>query len=81
VLVVVSRWKRAFTSCVNSVKRFKTTKNLIYTTMKVKKIMSDALKNYLGEDWKMIFNVEDYYYLVEDLLDEDDEETFCGSNL
>ena len=36
--------------------------------------MSDNIKEHLGEDWKIIFNVDDYYYLVEEYLEEVEED-------
>ena len=44
-------------------------------TMKVKKIMSDTIYHHLGENWDMIFNVDDYYHLIEDYLEVDEEYT------
>jgi hypothetical protein len=43
-------------------------------TMKVKKTMSDIIYHHLGENWEMIFNVDDYYHLIEDYLEVEDEE-------
>lgn len=36
--------------------------------------MSESIKHHLGEDWIMIFNVDDYYYLIEDFLEVEEEE-------
>lgn len=36
--------------------------------------MIDAIRHQLGENWYMTFNVDDYYHLVEDYLEEEDEE-------
>ena len=36
--------------------------------------MIDYLQHKLGEDWKMVFNVDDYGYLLEDYLEEEVEE-------
>lgn len=35
--------------------------------------MSDLITNKLGDDWHIKFNVDDYYYLLEDYLEDDDE--------
>lgn len=35
--------------------------------------MSDVIMQHLGDDWKIIFNVDDYYHLVEDYLDIEEE--------
>jgi hypothetical protein len=69
---------------VNSVKNNKTVKNLILEqnarlattlmTMKVKMTMIDTIKHRLGENWYMIFNVDDYYHLIEDYLEVEEEE-------
>ena len=36
--------------------------------------MSDTIYHHLGENWDMIFNVDDYYHLIEDYLQVDEEE-------
>jgi hypothetical protein len=36
--------------------------------------MIDAIRHHLGENWYMTFNVDDYYHLVEDYLEVEDEE-------
>jgi len=36
--------------------------------------MIDYLQHKLGEDWKMVFNVDDYGYLLEDYLEEEEVE-------
>ena len=36
--------------------------------------MSDTIYHHLGENWDMIFNVDDYYHLIEDYLEVDEEE-------
>jgi hypothetical protein len=84
VLVVVSVWKMICSSYVNSVKNNKTVKNLILEqnarlattlmTMRMRMIMSDTIYHHLGENWDMIFNVDDYYHLIEDYLEVEDEE-------
>ncbi len=43
-------------------------------TMKVKMTMIDTIKHHLGENWSMIFNVDDYYHLIEDYLEVEEEE-------
>lgn len=35
--------------------------------------MCEYLEHVLGEDWKIIFNVEDHYLLVEEVLLDDDD--------
>jgi hypothetical protein len=39
--------------------------------VKVKKTMSDYLEQVLGEDWKSIFNVEDFSYPLRYYLEDD----------
>ncbi len=34
--------------------------------------MTDYLEEVLGEDWVYVFNVEDYFYLVEEVYLDDD---------
>jgi hypothetical protein len=58
---------------VNNAKKNKMLKNL--TSMNMRKMtMSESIKHHLGEDWIMIFNVDDYYYLIEDFLEVEEEE-------
>jgi hypothetical protein len=40
----------------------------------MRKTMINYLQHKLGEDWKMVFNVDDYGYLLEDYLEEEVEE-------
>jgi hypothetical protein len=41
--------------------------------MKVKKTMSDTIYHHLGENWDMIFNVDDYYHLLEEFFEGEEE--------
>jgi len=36
--------------------------------------MSDTIYHHLGENWDMIFNIDDYYHVIEDYLEVDEEE-------
>jgi hypothetical protein len=75
VLVVVSKWKMTSSSCVKIVRNNKTVKNQTLTDMTMRKMtMSETIKHHLGDDWIMIFNVDDYYYLIEDFLEVEEEE-------
>ena len=40
--------------------------------MNMRKTMTDHLEEILGEDWVYVFNVEDYFYLVEEVYLDDD---------
>jgi hypothetical protein len=40
--------------------------------MNMRKTMTDYLEEVLGEDWVYVFNVEDYFYLVEEVYLDDD---------
>jgi hypothetical protein len=42
--------------------------------MRMRMIMSETIHHHLGENWYMIFNVDDYYHLIEDYLEVDEEE-------
>lgn len=35
--------------------------------------MSDLLHSKFGDDWKIKFNVDDYYYLLEDSLEDEED--------
>ena len=36
--------------------------------------MSDTIYHHLGENWDVIFNIDDYYHVIEDYLEVDEEE-------